>query len=663
MKRLYKTILPVLAALAVIAGCVKEEGVEVRNTPAIDVTHNTLVPNADESGTVARAYVSTQVTAKGFNLDRVGLVTVDGIEAPIVEVSLQTLVFEIPALPAETYPQQDDPYAVNLKVYDSDCETVIFDYPYYVTVPVTDAIVESFSPAEGTVGTEVTITGRNLYQLTKVIFADVEVPGSAFLFQPAADVDEGEVRVAVPEGITVAGADTEIDITAIWSGGSLAVTTEESKFLLRLPVFDVYEPEGTLALDQDIVLTGRNLDLIKAVRWGEFELGIKEQSATSLTVNISATIPEQDPAEVTCDLIAEFGDVTTTVIVAEDVTIDTSPIPLPPPELVSAVPSEPEYANLYLGREVTVSGQNLFSLASVTVDNIEVTVEENSSTATGFKFVMPAEISGTVARDVVLKVADTDGNEDELTIKVYPFYYTKGLKLGLGCNSNKVYSDNGRNYSFLLLNEGKVISAEEWAETEVDKNMYDVSGANPVISGANKIASGATADDYYAVEPYLFSSTASNLNIYLHSPAGTNNRVAYHFYPGNTALPKTYGTPVIAMRTLSSDDDIQAAAAAGTIEDILVSERFGSAHQISMAAEGTSSKWTIGNVILVQYLTFEQGQTGNYPADASGVMRQGYIYIRNVTDIDSDFKAIEDAANGRTSLIEFDLYWSNPLNE
>ena len=213
------------------------------------------------------------------------------------------------------------------------------------------------------------------------------------------------------------------------------------------------------------------------------------------------------------------------------------------------------------------------------------------------------------------------------------------------------------------MNEGKVISAEEWAETEVDKNMYDVSGANPVISGANKIASGATADDYYAVEPYLFSSTASNLNIYLHSPAGTNNRVAYHFYPGNTALPKTYGTPVIAMRTLSSDDDIQAAAAAGTIEDILVSERFGSAHQISMAAEGTSSKWTIGNVILVQYLTFEQGQTGNYPADASGVMRQGYIYIRNVTDIDSDFKAIEDAANGRTSLIEFDLYWSNPLNE
>ncbi len=660
MKSLYKKILPVLAAFAAIAGCVKESGVEVKNTPAID--SSTLAPATDESGKT-RAYAGTQVTATGFNLDKVGRVTIDDVDAAIVEASIQKLVFEIPVLPAETYPQQDNPYPVTLRVYDADCETVVFTYPYFVTVPITDTRVTGFDPAEGTVGTVVTISGRNMDQVTKVIFGETEVANTGFSEQSA-----DAVKVPVP-ATEQTEPDAQIDITVVWSGGEIKVTTDDKKFLLSIPVFDAYTPSGEpLALDEDIILTGENLDLVTAVKWGEFELAIAEKTEGSITVTVPATIPEQDPAIATSDIVAEYGEGAASVVVAQNVSIDTSPIPLPPPELTNVAPSDQNYTNLYLGKEVTVTGQNLFSIASVTVDGVEADIV--SASATELKFNMPTTITGTAAKDVTLKVTDTDGNTDEQTIKVYPFYYTKGLRMGVGSSSSSTYSDDARNNSFLMFDRGEVVSVEQWYTEPVDKYALTVDGAtqtvkNPLISSLYTIASTATAEQYYSVEPYVYAASASSGDIDIFNPSGSANRISYHRYPGSDKLPETFGTPIVYMRVLNSDEDIKTAVTTGALSDIMMSDRMASRNTyVRHTTTESSSNWTEGSVILVQYITYEHGLNGSAPTDVGDIFKQGYLYVKDLTlKMGEDGKISKEEGYDWSGYIEFDLYWSNPINE
>ena len=658
MKRLSIIILCAVGAMT-FSSCQTEDGLEIKNTPAVD--GDRISPMTDESGAV-RAYEGNRVSVEGFNLDRVGLVTMADVEAPIVEASLQKLVFEIPELPEE-YTQRDNPWNVELKIYDADAATVVYTAPYFVTVPITDAMVTGFSPAEGTVGTIITITGRNLDQLTEVIFSDVEVPDIEFIEQTA-----DAVRVAVP-AVSVSGAESEIDITVVWSEGELPVTSDGNKFILSIPVFDEYIPEGTLELDMDIELTGRNLDMVTGIRWGEFHFSVIEQSETAIKVNIPANMPEQDPAVATYDLIAEYGDVAASMVIAEDVSVDTSPIPLPAPELVSAVSSDPEYAGMYLGREVTVTGNNLFSISEVTVAGIKVDMTENSSTATEFRFVMPETLTGTEAKEVELKVTDTQGQSASMNITVYPFYYTKGLRLGIGSSSIDTYSDDARNYSFLMFDRGGSISAEQWYTEPADMYALSVDSGtqdvkNPVTSSLYTIAATATAEQYYSVQPYVYAASASSGDIDIFNPSGSANRISYHRYPGSTKLPETLGTPIVYMTVLNSDEDVKAAVSGGNLDDILMSGRMASRNTyVRHAKTESTSNWVVGSVILVQYVTYEHGLNGTKPSDIGDVRKQGYLYVKDLTcKTDENGKLLSKEEDNWSGYIEFDLYWSNTLN-
>ena len=57
--------------IALLGISCNQEGPAVVNTPAINITNKKLSPDPNESGTV-RAYVGDEVTAEGFNLDKVG---------------------------------------------------------------------------------------------------------------------------------------------------------------------------------------------------------------------------------------------------------------------------------------------------------------------------------------------------------------------------------------------------------------------------------------------------------------------------------------------------------------------------------------------------------------------------------------------------------------
>ena len=351
----------ILLASLFIAGC-QEESVEIINTPAFD--SSTVSPAANESGTV-RAYVGTEVTASGFNLDKVTDVMVDEVKAEIVSQTIKTISFRMPAM---EFAQQDAPYNVVIKAFDGD--KVVFTHNYYLTIPVTDALVSGYDPKSGTVGQVVTISGRNLEQVNSVSFNDVKVAAEAFV-EIKADV----VKVAVPALPAEAGR-ASVAIKAVWGAGNQIDVTGEQPFTLNVPFFNAYTQSEPAKLSDEIILTGVNLDLVEKVTWGAVELLIAEQAAESMTVKIPTSIEKQDPVVAKAALAAVYGEPAQTVTVAAEFLVDTTPMGPAAPVFASAAPSDNAYSGFYLAKEVTVSGANFASIEKFEVDGIEVELSE-----------------------------------------------------------------------------------------------------------------------------------------------------------------------------------------------------------------------------------------------------------------------------------------------
>lgn len=640
-----KTLLYMLALAGTLlaVSCKEEYGIQTPvNTPAIDVTTQKLEPAADEAGSV-RAFIGTEVTAHGFNLEHVSKVTVDDADAEIVTKEFKTLVFKIPAL---SFAQNDDPYKVTLKVFDADGESVIFRYDYYVTVPVTDALVSGFSPKSGTVGTEVTIAGRNLSQVTAVTVGGQEAT-------IAAQSDDA-VKVAVPTIPTATAAKTGLDIVATWSQGNIDVTATD-KFELNIPTFATYTQAGNAILGDEIALSGENLDLASGFKWGDIALLVVEQTATAVTLKIPTGIEVMTPAVQTKDVTAVYGTPAQTVTVVSAFVLDTSPIGPAAPIFSSIENADAAYgANFYLGKELVVKGSNFATVEGFKVDGITVPVSVESTDVEA-RFVVPSTISGTAAKEVTLVALWNGGNElDCGTITVCPFFYTKGLRIRIGSNSKNSYPAENREESFLLLDEARVVSVQEWNDIPVDP--FAKSGSNTVISTANKVT-GAEAD-YYSVQPYTFAISNSSNKLSFCDPANTANQLKTHYLNGTTALPATFGTPVMFFAVVT-DETLKGAAASGALQDIVTGAPKASAGAPACGAAESTSVWVKGSVLAVQYVDYSYASTGTKPGEGlQGVRKAGYIHIADITCVDANGAAVAS----REGYIELDLYWSNVLN-
>ena len=637
-----KKIIGILMLAAVLfASCEKEKQTLV-NTPAVNVTTEKLDPNTDESGTV-RAYAGTKVTAKGLNLDKVGAVKIDGKEAKIVEQSMKTLVFEIPAMDKA---QQDEPYMVALEVFDADAQTVVFKYDYFVTVPVTDALVSGFEPKSGTVGTTVTISGRNLEQLTSVTFGGV---GANIV-----SLESASAVVTVP-AVKVTAADTELDLAAVWAGGTIPMA---DKFTLNVPMFTSFSQAEPARLGDELILGGQNLTLVSSVKWGEQDLLISEVSGESITIKIPSGIAEQNPAVQSTALTAYYGiPAEQPVTILADFKVDTSPIGPSAPVLSAVVPADEGYNGLYLGRTVTVKGENMASIEKFEIDGIEAALV-SEPTDIQAQFVVPSTISGTAAKEVSLVAIWNGGNRADFgTVTVYPFYYTKGLRIGTGSNSKSTYPAYNNQNAFILLDEGRVISADEWNELPVDAPAK--AGTNAVVSQSNKVT-GGSKEEYYSVKPYMFASASSAHKLAFNNPANSASQLKTHRLADlSTSLPSTFGTPIIFMKIMA-DGDTKTNVAAGTLTDILCEQDpAGTSAPAFGKAEG--STWVKGSVICLQYITYDHASTsGGKAADISDVHKTGFMYIREVTCGDPSTGL---ALESREGYIEVDLYWSNVINE
>lgn len=654
MKRFTKYLaLFLTGSLAALTACGPEMNeVEVRNTPVIN--SSTLSPLTDESGSV-RAYVGTEVSAEGFNLDRVSHVTLGDLEAEITEQTIKTLKFKVPAL---EFAQQDAPYQVWLDVYDADGESVIFHYPYYVTVPVTDALITAYAPAEGTIGTEITLTGRNLEQITRVHFGESTVEAADFTGQTAE-----AVKFAVPAG-TYAAGDSQVAISAEWGTATIDVTGE-TLFTMHTPKFDaVSQEEGKNSLIGDeVTFSGQNLDLVSGMKWGDYDLIVLSSEAGAVTVKFPSSIEKTDPVVAEAALTALWGEPVQTAPVASTWRVDTTPVGPAKPVLVKMEAEDGGADNkFYLGKTVTVTGENMASIEGFTIDGVEAALV-GEPTDVSAQFIVPEGVTFTEATEVAVKAFYNGGNEVDFgTAKVYPFYYYPNIQMGIGSNSKSTYPDYNREHAFLLLNSGEVISGDSWYNDSIDP--YAKGGSNSLIASAGKLSGTATAEQYYGVQPYLFFSASSSHKLALQSPANSSSQLKTHCYLDegkNTSLPSAFGTPIFYFRVLLAEDD----QLKGTIVDGSVTSMFdyttvGSSAAPAFGTAEASNIWIPGSVIVVQYINHAHGLLGDKPESMDDICRQGFLYVREVNCAD----AATGLANAdRAGYIEFDMYWSKPLNE
>ena len=641
--RILSAFMAALMATAMVA-CVDDDyvdEVEAGKHPHHVAAVQTVTPTPDESGSV-RVFVGDEIAVTGQNLDHVAKVLINKTEAEIVAKEIRKMTFKVPAM---DFAQQDNPHYAMLYVIDDNAQDTIYRNNFYITIPVTDAIIGSFTPAEGTIGTEVTIKGRNLEQITSVSFGGVKLEGEALTLTAEA------VKFTIPAGSYEAG-NSSVVITAEWAGGTLAVTNEENAFTMKTPKATIDKAQGageSAKIGDEVSFSGENLDLITKTTWGTHEMVLVEQSATKLVLKTPSSIEKAEPVVQSANLVAEWGTPAQTYTLAEAYKVDTTPVGPAKPVFVSLTAEDGGADNrLYLKKVVTVKGQNLISIEGFEVDGVAATLVEGGSD-TEVQFIVPDGVTFTAAKEVALTALYNGGNPVDFgKVTVYPFYYWKDVVLGVGDQSN-------HDKAFFVPDMGGIISAEQWSDP--------YAGVNSTANVLDKTK--LTEEQYYSVKPYIFATSGSNMAFIC--PTNSTSQLKNMKKEDGTDVvdgQQILGTPIVAYRNLGYSGASESEQAweqkvktndITSLTDELPDKRASSGGPKFTLSNPANNGFTIGSVLLVQYVTYEYGQLKSLPA--SGVRNTGFIYVKSISPEPTSASNLP-----KTSTITMDVYWSKPMN-
>ena len=124
---------------------------------------------------------------------------------------------------------------------------------------------------------------------------------------------------------------------------------------------------------------------------------------------------------------------------------------------------DPASNKFYLNSVATATGNGLGAIERITVGDEEVVTTGLDVTDTQIRFRIPDTLNFEAAKSCT--VVGYDGSSESFDlgqITVYPFYYYKGVRLGLGSDSNKTYTEYASEKSFFVPDLGRVVSASEW---------------------------------------------------------------------------------------------------------------------------------------------------------------------------------------------------------
>lgn len=514
--------------------------------------------------------------------------------------------------------------------------------------------ISGFSPSEGPVGTQITIEGDGLGNITSAMIngQDVEIKycisNKTIILKTTANASSGKITLEGPEG-TAESAET---------------------FTFTYPVPEVNEdiPEFYYASTISVI-TGENLNAISRITFGDAEAEIMSSSRKELVFMVPdlATV-------VDVGFWYYNGSGYVSAKAASDVSIRRQL-----PEVASLSKED----GIVTGDEITVTGQFLNFVETITLGGIQMPVTSVNSAGTELKFKVNDDKSfpdGDNSGDLVF--ISYGGSEvhtirENFSFFVPKFYTWKGVTL----NSNNSVEELNH---ILCLETGEIYSVSQFA-TDVDP----VAAANPggSCSAKNTVSPSVTEEDYYSVKPYTFFMYLGS-GCYFYGPANNNNRLTG--YSG-------FATPIIKFRTLCEDipeekaiiDDIKAGTftsddftpellsridleqtGASTVDGwsnvpngefgaFKAEDKKGSTNHRPWAPILTDAKETInadpGTVALILY--FKPSWDGDPKATVENIRKFGFMNITNL---------FQDATieKGRHNSATFDVYWQRtPMSE
>jgi len=337
--------------------------------------------------------------------------------------------------------------------------------------------VDKVSETSVTVGDEMTFTGTNMHLITKVLFGEVEAP----LDLDLAKRDRNKLTVVVP----LLKETQKVALTAIYNTESKLILVEGLEVIVPPVIPTVTSALPASVMSGNVVeLEGTDLDIIKSVKVGDTEVGIRSKDNPSLSF-LAPEVETETSAVVTLIYDNTIG--------ANQVLTVSGMLKIAP-AVVPAVTS-PLPASVESGATVAIEGTDLNIVTGIRLGDNAVNIQEKTDVL--LSFVAPAVTEETTLA-VTLIYANTLGADRELALNkslvvkpvtIIPEPETKVLKW-----ENVLIGGQSTGLSFFNASTGAIVTTCEVFENQAEidfmmnvsnsgeNQFYDPSNTNNVLS-------------------------------------------------------------------------------------------------------------------------------------------------------------------------------------
>lgn len=515
-------------------------------------------------------------------------------------------------------------------------------------------IIESFSPGQGSIGSNVVIIGSYLNSVSSAALGEKECEiverqsNTCLTIKVPEEALTGKIKLSNSEGEGVSESDFVVEYPA--------------------PLAEVTSVQTVVEMGNKMLISGEHMNVISAVLFTA-DGGTVEHEATIISktdneIVFSVPYVEADNAHITF----RYYDGTSNKETA------TNLLPMVNVKRYQPIVTTTQFGVNSVGDEVTLNGDYLNKINKVYVGNEECTI--SLQTESTLKFVVPNSAKFVDGNNVTsLSITYFDGIESKLLTDAFkvnvPFVYFW---------KDRVIYGQGRDVeelsSFFSPETGMVYANSMW-RTAVDPISYQYQ-AN-TCKGKNQ--PNVTAEEYNSVKPYFFFSGVTAGTLQINTPAGSNSQLR-NFYTLNNSADEyrvtgnkgnCYGTPCLAFIYL--DPAIAEHKAVidqmkhGTLEKIdettfpidVVNKKIGniSAEAVKQSINnnvfasgmfpvGTNKSADIDAYIMVVYYN-AKGQVAN---GVENIKRIGFLHIKHI-----DFKLYNNTNAPSSSSVKFDMYW------
>lgn len=516
-------------------------------------------------------------------------------------------------------------------------------------------VITSFSPASGSVGDEIVITGE---YLNNVVTATI-----------------GGDTVTILQKVSNTQLSIEVTNNAVTGQialiNSVGVGVSDSVFTVvyAIPSVTTSLLASNVDMGGEMLITGSNLDVVTAVVFTAegYTTGHEATITSQSESEIQLTVPyvEAATAYITLRYKDAAGEVETALADAPSVTIERNA-----PNVINE-----SYAAVTVGSTFTLQGTYLSKIEEVRVAGISCTIIEQSGES--LSFTVPSSDDFVDGENTVtLTITYFSGTE---VVTLTENFIVKVLNL-LFWEDKKIYAQS-RNVdefiSFFSPQTGIAYENSLWS-TVVDPVAYGTATTTDYLPTY-------TDEAYNSVNPYFFffgSSTSGKEWLRLESPRASGTRLRNYYYsssssdrvtgPESSSSTICYGTPSLYYLYLdpTSYGELISLVTSGTLEDIsattfpLGNNKCGDIDISGMEETLNDNVWApdiftlgtevtnqeVNSVILVLYYTNSGAVSSDY---AQNVKRIGFLHIKTVDYLMNSSSSKQPSK----SSIVFNMYW------